>query len=145
MIRTVTTCTNILSQVSEPVTDLKRAKEIIEDMLDTAKYHQAQPIGCLGLAAIQIDQPHRIIVIWHGGRFMPMINPEIVKAFGGKDHKREGCLSRPRADPRVARFKKLNIRFMDYSDPAKTIDQRFSGFSARILQHEIDHLDGVFI
>ena len=145
MIRSIITTTAVISQQSEPVTDLTKAKEVINDMIDTAKYLASVSPGCIGLAAIQINEPYRIIIIWHSGRWIPMINPVILKAWGGKDHKYEGCLSRPGKDVRVPRHKKIRVSFMDYSDPEKTIEQRYTGMAARVIAHECDHLNGVFI
>lgn len=70
-----------------------------------------------------------------------MVNPEVVREFGGKDKKRESCMSLPGWTGDVVRREKLTVRFLDLTGEA--VEQTFSGFEARVVAHEIDHLAGV--
>lgn len=118
--------------------------EVIKDLVDTAEYHQKKPVGCVGLAANQIGHDIPVITIWHGGKFMIMGEPKITKMFGGKDWKREGCLSVQGKNPRIQRNKKIRISFFNINGDFKENIQ-FTGFTARVIQHEVDHLNGVTI
>jgi len=120
------------------------AEDIIKDMLDTAEHHmKTNPVGCAGLAANQIGKLVRIIVVKVGNEFVPMINPEITEAWAGKQKQREGCLSRPGMNPMVARHKKIKVSYETIG--SAVTDKKFTKFTARVIQHEIDHLNGVYI
>ena len=143
MIRIITTNAGVISQVSKPVDNLDIAKTTIMDMIDTANEARTKPIGCVGLAAIQIGIAQRIIIIHFGGAWLPMINPKITKSSKGNCAAKEGCLSRPRVNTSVRRSKRVVVDFINEAGIAET--RVFTKHNARIVQHEIDHIDGRYI
>ncbi|MDE6732039.1 MAG: peptide deformylase [Oscillospiraceae bacterium] len=127
-----------LAQSSEPAdeSDMQTA----QDLLDTITAHKE---ACVGMAANMIGVLKRIIVFANGnGEFEIMYNPEIVKCSGAFQTE-EGCLSLL-GDPRpVKRFKSIKVKFQnaEFKERFKT----FTGFTAQIIQHEIDHCNGILI
>ncbi len=117
---------------------------LIEDMFDTM--HAANGVG---LAAIQIGVPLRLVVIqlpegiedepWAGKRIV-LRNPEIIKS-SGECRVEEGCLSLPGYAADVKRAEQVTVKARDES--GKEIRIRAAGLLAQALQHEIDHLDGI--
>lgn len=120
------------------IDDLKKGKysELIEDMRLTMLKKDG-----VGLAAPQIAQNIRLIVIRHEGKDYTIINPQITKKSWAKKSGEEGCLSVPNTFGRVSRHKKINLVFFD----EKATKQKMvaTDMLARIFQHEIDHLDGI--
>lgn len=109
------------------------------DLLDTITAHKDT---CVGMAANMIGALKRVIVFSNGGEFEVMYNPEIVKCSGAFQTE-EGCLSLL-GDPRpVRRFKSIKVKFQnaEFKERFKT----FTGFTAQIIQHEIDHCNGILI
>jgi len=134
--------------VSAPVREFGTAqlRELITDMEDTMR-----AAGGAGLAAPQIGVLQRV-VIFGGGRterypdadavpYTVLINPKLKPLRGGKDEDWEGCLSVPGLRGIVPRYRRLRYRGSDES--GQPIDRTVSGFHARVVQHEVDHLDGV--
>lgn len=101
----------------------------------------------VALAAIQIDQPLRIIVVRNDfnnkddHRFNVFINPEITKLEGEIEEDYEGCLSVLDVYGKVPRYNKVRIRALD--ENGQIVRVKAQGFLARVLQHEIDHLNGI--
>jgi peptide deformylase len=96
-----------------------------------------------GLAANQIGISRSLAVaLLENGTFLRMINPQ-VKVTSGEEREEEGCLSIPNAILSVSRPRKVTIEYLDSSGTLK--DFEASGFTARVLQHEIDHLNGKLI
>lgn len=113
-------------------------KDIVIDLLDTLK---ANSESCVGMAANMIGVNKRIIVFDNDGSPDYMINPVIVRAEGPYSCS-EGCLSLDgKRDTR--RFSKIRVRYLNdrFQERIKT----FQGFTAQIIQHEIDHCDGILI
>lgn len=142
-VQNIVTNTDKLSLVSLPVSLSEETLDIANDLVDTAKYYSQRGVGCLGLACNQIGLLKRIIVIFHGGQWVVMINPEITDAFAGKTSAKEMCLSRPGVKSFRKRFKKVKVKYFDENFAEQ--HAQFSRMSARVVQHEIDHLDGKFI
>lgn len=117
----------------EIVDDEVRA--LVEDMFDT----MAAANG-VGLAANQVGVTRRVAVINADGQTFAMINPRIVES-GGKDTKEEGCLSIPDAFAEVTRPERAVLEATDEQGVEFTME--VSGLTARAVQHELDHLDGV--
>lgn len=138
-----------LRQKSKTVAKVdKKILMLIEDMEDTLAV-QKDPEG-VGLAAPQIGKNYRLFLINYNGAEKVIINPEIVKmekkphstkAKPGKEKLLEGCLSLPHYYGPLKRAKRLTLKYMD--EAGKIVHEEFSGFLAQIVQHEIDHLDGV--
>ena len=110
-----------------------------QDLLDTLNAHRET---CVGMAANMIGIRKRIIVFIDGGKAVLMYNPEIT-AKAVPFETEEGCLSLL-GDPRkTTRWQQITVRFQDSRFQQKT--KRFQGFTAQIIQHEIDHCNGVLI
>lgn len=97
-----------------------------------------------GLAAVQIGVPFRVIVVTVDRKWLPMVNPVITRKLNRFTVEQEGCLSvLPKHWRRVSRPAKCDIEWQDHTGAKRS--EGFSGEWARVLQHEIDHLDGVLI
>ena len=112
--------------------------QIGRDLLDTLAAHAHE---CVGMAANMIGQAKRIIVFDHDGRHRLMFNPEIV-AKQQPFETQEGCLSLEGVRA-TTRYKRIEVRFQDESFAWHT--EKFSGWTAQIIQHEIDHCNGILI
>lgn len=108
------------------------------DLLDTLK---ANFEGCVGMAANMIGVSKRIIAISDNGKYILMFNPEIVKAYGEYETE-EGCLSLD-GERKTKRFKTIQVKYT--TDKFKQTTRTFTGFTAQIIQHEIDHCNGILI
>ena len=132
----------ILRQVSKPVAEVTdETRRIMGDMLDTM--YDAPGIG---LAAVQIGIPQRIVVIDlakedEERQPIHLVNPEIVWASDEQSDYEEGCLSIPEYFDMVSRPKEVTVRFLDRE--GQSCEMRCSGVLATCVQHEIDHLNGV--
>ena len=96
----------------------------------------------MGLAANMIGVNKRIIVVDGGGVPFPMLNPVIRKRMGEPYEAEEGCLSHS-GTRRTLRYPSIEVEFQNLS--LQTCRQRYSGFLAQIIQHELDHCEGVLI
>jgi peptide deformylase len=125
-----------LAQKSAPATaeDLPVAK----DLLDTLIAHKD---GCVGMAANMIGVARRVIVFDNDGSYMVMLNPEIVKASGSYEAE-EGCLSLTGVR-RTKRYRSIKVRYQNEAMQLRL--KTFTGFPAQIIQHEIDHCNGILI
>jgi len=125
-----------LSRRAEPATleDL----EVAGDLLDTLKAHKD---GCVGMAANMIGVCKVIIAFENQGNYMVMFNPEILKKSQPYETE-EGCLSLP-GSRKTTRYQVIKVRWQNekFQERIKT----FSGFTAQIIQHEIDHCQGILI
>ena len=113
--------------------------QVAEDLLDTLI---ANKDGCVGMAANMIGVHKRIIVFDHEGTYMTMFNPEIIKQSGAYEAE-EGCLSLLGGPRKCKRYQTIKVQWQtaDFQTRLKT----FNGWSAEIIQHEIDHCNGVLI
>ncbi|KXO17041.1 peptide deformylase [Peptoniphilus sp. GNH] len=127
----------ILRKESRPVEVIDdRIKELIEDMMDTMYADKG-----VGLAAVQVGVRKRILVIDdREGNVYKMINPQIV-FHEGSETGLEACLSVPGFQGEVERYKKLRMKFLDENGKEQEVEAE--DFLARIMQHELDHLNGV--
>lgn len=136
MVREIMRDVIFLSQKAEPATrdDLL----VAEDLLETLTAHKD---GCVGMAANMIGVNKRIIAFDSDGKYMVMLNPEIVKKSGLYEAE-EGCLSLD-GTLRTKRFQSIKVQYQnsDFQLRYKT----FTGFAAQIIQHEIDHCEGIII
>ena len=126
-----------LARKSEPAT--KEDIAVARDLLDTLEAHKDE---CVGMAANMIGVLKRVIVFDNEGTYMAMLNPEILKKSEPYNTE-EGCLSLLGGPRPCRRYKKIKVRYetMDLQTRIKT----FTGFTAQIIQHEIDHCDGILI
>ncbi len=140
----------VLRQTAKDITpDYPELKKLIDDMFETM-YHSEG----VGLAAPQVGLSDRIVVIDADpvgeafeeckGRKMVLINPEVEVLDGETVSRAEGCLSLPGISEDVKRTEHIRLKWLDENFEAH--DEEISGFLARIVQHECDHLEGkVFI
>ena len=127
----------LLARKSTPAT--KDDLAVAQDLLDTLLAHRE---SCVGMAANMIGVCVRIIVFDNEGTPMTMLNPEILKAEGEYDTE-EGCLSLLGGPRKTKRFQKIKVRWQtpDFQTRIKT----FTGWTAQIIQHEVDHCNGILI
>ena len=109
------------------------------DLLDTLNAHRE---SCVGMAANMIGVCKRIIVFDNEGTAMLMLNPEILKASGEYETE-ESCLSLLGGPRRTKRFRKIKVRYQ--TEKLEIRIKTFTGFTAQIIQHEIDHCNGILI
>ena len=126
-----------LARKSVPAT--KEDLPIAQDLLDTLNFHKE---GCVGMAANMIGQTKRIIVFDNEGEYMVMLNPEILKAEGEYETE-EGCLSLLGGPRKCRRFRKIKVRYQNLQLQVRI--KTFTGWTAQIIQHEVDHCNGVLI
>lgn len=125
--------------------DYPELKQLIADMYETMEASEG-----VGLAAPQIGKPIRLIVIDADvlgedfpeckGRRFTLVNPELDILDGEKVTRAEGCLSVPGLSENVTRVEHVLLNWLD--EDFKEHEEEFTGFLARIIQHEMDHLDG---
>ncbi len=112
---------------------------IARDLLDTLAFHREE---CVGMAANMIGERKRMIAFDCNGEYAVMLNPEIIKKSDPYTTE-EGCLSLLGGPRKTRRYKSIKVRYqtMEMQTRIKT----FSGWTAQIIQHEIDHCDGILI
>ena len=126
-----------LEQKSEPAT--KDDAAVITDLIDTLK---ANLNGCVGLAANMIGVKKRILVFAVGGMaIVPMVNPVIIKKENPYETE-ESCLSLT-GSRNTTRYETIEVKYLDAKFNEK--QQVFKGFVAQIIQHEMDHFEGIII
>ena len=136
MVRPIMRDTAFLAQPSAPATadDLPAAADLLETLI-------AHKDGCVGMAANMIGLHKRIIAFEDGGKYTVMYNPQIIKKSGPYEAL-EGCLSLA-GQRRTKRWKSIKVQYQneDFALRFKT----FSDFTAQIIQHEVDHCEGILI
>ncbi len=136
MIRDIMRDETFLAQKAEPATldDLPVAQDLL-DTLEANKEH------CVGMAANMIGVNKRIIVFDNEGTYMVMFNPELIKRSGPYQAE-EGCLSLEGTRP-AKRWQSIKVRYQNekFQERFKT----FTGWTAQIIQHEVDHCEGIII
>ena len=131
-----------LTKKAKPVVNIDDAlNKTIDDMIETMREQSG-----IGLAAPQVGAFLRVIVVDASRDGVPhdplkMANPEIVWASEDKCIAEEGCLSVPKQYADIERPSRVRVRYLDEKNAAKEID--LDGLLARVVQHEMDHLDGV--
>lgn len=126
-----------LGQKSVPAT--KEDQQVVIDLLDTLRAHLSD---CVGMAANMIGVKKSIIAVSAGlGQFV-MINPEIVSMKKPYDTE-EGCLSLLGGPRKCKRYEEIEVTYYDINWNQKK--QKYTGWTAEIIQHEIDHINGVLI
>ena len=136
MVREICKDEAFLARKAEPAT----ADDLVvaQDLLDTLAAHKE---GCVGMAANMIGVNKRIIAFDNDDEYMVMFNPSIVKQSGAYETE-EGCLSLtgPR---RTKRFQTIKVQWQN--EKFQTRLKTFTGWTAEIIQHEIDHCEGIII
>ena len=136
MIRDICKDETFLAQKAEPATpeDLPAAA----DLLETLTHHSA---GCVGMAANMIGVSKRIIAFENEGNYTVMFNPEIIRRSEPYETE-EGCLSLS-GTRKVKRWKSIKVRYQNESFQTRL--KTFTGWTAQIIQHEVDHCEGILI
>ena len=127
----------LLGIKSDPAT--KEDLQVARDLLDTLA---ANKDACVGMAANMIGIRKRIIVFDNEGSYMTMFNPEIIKASGLYDA-REGCLSLLGGPRPCKRYQTVKGQWQNQQ--FQTRIKTFTGWTAQIIQHEIDHCNGILV
>ena len=117
----------------------KQDAAVAQDLLETLTAHRET---CVGMAANMIGKAVRIIAFSDNGKYTVMYNPEIISKAAPYETE-EGCLSLLGEPRKTTRYKTVKVKFQDGSFQWKT--KSYSGFTAQIIQHEIDHCNGVLI
>ncbi len=136
MIRPIMKDPIFLAQKSAPATVLDLP--IAQDLRDTLEAHRD---GCVGMAANMIGAAKRIIIFDDNGSAAVMFNPEIVKCSDAYEAE-EGCLSLP-GTRKTERCRSIKVQYQN--EKFETRLKTYAGFTAQIIQHEIDHCNGVLI
>ncbi len=136
MIREIMRDTAFLAQKAEPVTPADLP--VAEDLLETLTAHKD---GCVGMAANMIGVNKRIIAFDNEGSNMVMFNPVIVKRSEPYEAE-EGCLSLT-GTRKAKRWKSIKVQYQN--EKFQTRIKTFSGWTAQIIQHEMDHCEGIVI
>lgn len=129
---------SILRQCAIPVTDLNNnIHSLVEEMAELMYSYKG-----IGLAAPQVGLLQRIIIADNDGKIISLINPKIVEEKG-TNFLEEGCLSLPGVCVNVERSKSIVVHYIN--PEGKEIYYTYSGLVTRIIEHEIDHLNGILI
>lgn len=128
----------ILRRVALPLTEseIPHLQSLVAEMIETMHANKG-----VGLAAPQIGRSCRLIIVSHKKGDIPMINPEISHRSLLKEWGEEGCLSIPGVFGEVRRSRRVSVRYTDTAGKVQTLQA--AGLLARVIQHEIDHLDGI--
>ena len=136
MIREIVHDPLFLALKSEPATEADQ--QVMTDLLDTLR---ANLDRCVGMAANMIGVRKRIIVFCNGPMQMVMVNPQITARSDAYEAK-EGCLSLAGVR-KTKRYRRITVQYQDQTFRPRT--GVFEGFTAQIIQHELDHCDGILI
>ena len=136
MVREIMRDEAFLSQKAEPA--ILEDLPVAQDLLDTLTAHKD---GCVGMAANMIGVCKRIIVFDNEGKYTVMFNPEIIKKSGSYEAE-EGCLSLT-GIRKAKRWQSIKVQYQN--EQFQTRFKTFTGWTAQIIQHEIDHCEGVLI
>jgi peptide deformylase len=127
----------VLREISKPVAQVgDDMAEFVELMGKIMEEHQG-----VGLAAPQLGILQRVIVYDTGDGLRALVNPKIVRSSGEQTEPAEGCLSIPGLRGTVRRANEIVVKALDQF--GKAVRMPAEGYEARVIQHEIDHLDGV--
>ena len=137
MVKDIVHDTIFLAQKSESAT--KEDLQVAADLLDTLKANRE---NCVGMAANMIGVRKRIIVFDNDGEYMTMFNPVMLKKSGAFDTE-EGCLSLLGGPRKTKRYQTIKVQYE--TAEFQTRVKSFTGWTAQIIQHEIDHLEGILI
>ena len=127
----------LLARKSSPA--VKEDLETARDLLDTLAAHKD---SCVGMAANMIGVTKCIIAFDCEGSYMVMLNPEILSASGEYETE-EGCLSLLGGPRKTRRYQKIMVRWQNEALQPRI--RTFTGWTAQIIQHEIDHCNGILI
>lgn len=131
--------TPVLRAKTKPIPKVtKDVLKLLKDMEETTRGADG-----LGIAAPQIGQSLRMCIVKVNGRFIPLVNPYITSRSAEEEFAEEGCLSLPEVWMQVPRSTSIVVKYTDARGSEQ--ERMLSGLEARIVQHEVDHLDGKLI
>lgn len=136
MIRNIVHDPLSLSKKSEPATE--KDMEVVRDLLDTLKAHREE---CVGMAANMIGVHKNIIAVSLGFLQFAMINAQIINKSKPYEIE-EGCLSLL-GKRKTVRYEEIEVKYLDENFVERR--GKYAGFSAQIIQHELDHVEGILI
>lgn len=136
MIRTICKDEEFLAQKAQPATP--EDFSVAADLLETLEHHKD---GCVGMAANMIGVNKRIIAFDNEGNYMVMFNPVILQRSGPYQTE-EGCLSLTGVRP-TKRWKTIKVQWQNEKFQQRI--KKFTGWTAQIIQHEVDHCEGIII
>ena len=136
MVREIMKDEAFLAEASEKAT--AEDADTARDLLETLEAHKA---GCVGMAANMIGVRRRIIAFDNEGSYMVMFNPEIVKKSGAYEAE-EGCLSLT-GTRKTRRWQSIKVQYQNEKMQIRL--KTFTGWTAQIIQHEIDHCEGIIL
>ncbi|MCB4790901.1 MAG: peptide deformylase [Elusimicrobia bacterium] len=145
ILKIITIPNPILKKLSEPITEItQEIQSFVSDLIETMKSYK----NCIGLAAPQVGRSLQIAVIdvslypkpFNNHGQIILLNPEIIKAEGTRTG-REGCLSVPDFTGNVSRKQNISVKYLDLAGNPVILET--DDFEATVLQHEIDHLNGI--
>lgn len=129
----------ILRSPTKPVAKVtKEIVKLLRDMRDTVEHAEGA-----GIAAPQVGRSERVCLALIAGRMLQLINPKITARSTEKESAEEGCLSLPGIAVSVPRHLSITVSYLDGKGKAQ--ERKLRGFDARVVQHEVDHLEGVLI
>ncbi|MFH1195834.1 MAG: peptide deformylase [bacterium] len=127
-----------LRKIALPVNKIEHVtRHLIKSMTKIMYANKA-----IGLAASQVGVLKRVLIADIGDGLISMINPEILSEYG-EEQMEEGCLSLPDTRINVDRKETIFVRYIDKNEKEK--EREFQGLTARVIQHEVDHLNGMLI
>ena len=138
MIRPIMKDPVFLGRASEPAKNCPEDLQTAQDLLETLEAHRE---GCVGMAANMIGVAKRIIAFDNEGSYMAMFNPMIVKSSGAYETE-EGCLSLSGVR-KTRRWQSIKVQYQNEKFQVRL--KTFTGWTAQIIQHEIDHCNGILI
>ena len=138
MLKLVRSHDPILHKVAAEVTDFTGIEELVKGMFETMLHHDG-----IGLAAPQVGISKRVIVVQTHGFRQAFINPVITRRSNGLHTAKEGCLSFPGENVVKVRDKTVWVEALDVTGHPFRL--KLNGLQARVVQHEVDHLDGITI
>ncbi|OGJ61843.1 peptide deformylase [Candidatus Peribacteria bacterium RIFCSPHIGHO2_02_FULL_53_20] len=129
----------MLRKKTKPVAKVtKEILKLLKDMQETVKDADGA-----GIAAPQIGRTERICLALISGKMIPLINPKITAKSKEQETAEEGCLSLPGIAVSIPRSVEITLKYMDAK--GKPQERKLRDFDARVVQHEVDHLEGVLI
>ena len=131
---------SVLRKISLPISEINHVTRHLYKSMSKIMYDN----NAIGLAAPQVGVLKRVVIVDTGKRLISMANPKILSGFG-EEKMEEGCLSLPNIRINIDRKTTLFVKFTDINEREREKEVEFDGLEARVIQHEIDHLDGILI
>lgn len=126
------------TKTKKVVKPTKEILKLLKDMQDTVKDADGA-----GIAAPQVGRSERLCLALIAGKMIPLINPQITSKSKDQESAEEGCLSLPGIAVSVPRSIEITVKYLDAK--GKPQERRLRNFDARVVQHEVDHLEGILI